>query len=145
MIIANLLGRTKLAIMNQTEADAWEASPPIDEDLILNSDTKSWQYYDGTAGSVVDVGTAVTTWKIDTTAPVGTSYYTNTDTIGHLVLLFALDGQMFRVVNGPATAANQVYHNIYTGVFELYISVTPAIQFNGEWLSIIYNNDTYPV
>lgn len=145
MIIANLLGRTKLAILNQTEANAWVASEPLDEDFILNSDTKTWQYFDGTTGNAIDVGAPVTTWKIDDTAPVGTSYYTATETIGHLVLLFALNGQMFRVVTGPATSPNEVYHNINTGVFELFIAATPAVQFNGEWLSIIYNNDIYSV
>jgi hypothetical protein len=80
---------------------------------------------------------------------VGTSYYTNTDTIGHLVLMFALTTlsgtQLYRVVTGPATSALEVYHDINTGIFELYIGATPAVQFNGEWLSIIYNNDIYPV
>lgn len=149
MIIANLLGATKLAIMNQAEADAWEASPPLDQDMILNRDTKTWQYFDGTTGNAIDVGAPVTTWRVDDTAPIGTSYYTNTDTIGHKVLMFALSTlggtQLYRVVNGPATSGIEVYHDINTGVFELYIGATPAVQFNGEWLSIIYNNDTYSV
>ncbi len=145
MIIANLLGATKLAILDSTEAAAWAASKPLDEDLILNSTTKTWQYYDGTAGDVVDVGAPVSTWKYDTIAPTGTSYFTNTDTIGKTILLFMLDGQAFWVVNAPATRPDQIYHDFFTGVFELYIAVTPAIQFNGEWLHIIYNNEYPPV
>ncbi len=146
MIIANLLGQTKLAVLNQTETDAWAASNPLDEDIIYNSDTKTFWTYDGTAGAAQDLGAPVTTWREDYTAPTGTSYMTIPSTIGHKVLLFMLSGnQAYRVVSGPATDPIEIYHNIFTGVFELYIGATPAVQFNGEWVTVIYNNDVYPV
>ena len=141
MIIANLLGRTKLALLDNTEAAAWEASEPLNDDLIYNVDTKSFMRYDGTAGAVEDIGAPVTTWKIDDTAPASGSYVTYPATINKVVLIFMLNGTPYRVVYYPASSTNEVYHKVETGEFELYIAATPAVQFNSEWLSIIYNND----
>ena len=138
MIIANLLGKSKVAIMNAAEVAAWISSEPLDGDLVLNSDTKTWDF--ASSGNVIDVGAPVTTWRVDDTAPTGTSYYSS-GIINHLILVFMINGVGFRIMNVPATAPNEIYYNSATGVFELQIDVTPAIQFNGEWISIIYNND----
>lgn len=143
MKIGNLLGKSKLALMDDAEVASWEAANPLDQDLVYNTSSKSLLYYDGTAGAAVDVGGPVTTWKIDATAPASGSYVTYPETINKVILLFMLNGVPYRVMTGTASATNQVYHNIDTGTFELYIGATPAVEFNSEWLSIIYNND-YP-
>ncbi len=140
MIIANLIGKSKLRMLDNTEQAQWIIDEPFNDDVIFNTDTKTLVRYDGTEGAAVDIGSPVTTWRHDSTAPTGTSYVTVPETINKTILLFMLDGVPFRIMDIPATVANQVFFDPLTGEFELQIDVTPAVQFNGEWLSIIYNN-----
>lgn len=139
MIIANLLGRTKVALMSSAEVTAWQSASPADSDLVYNLDTRT--FFCSSSGSTYDIGGPVTVHKIDDTAPASGSYVTYAETINKTILLFALNGQMYRVVSGTATATNEVFHNSLTGQFELYIGATPAVQFNSEWLCIIYSDE----
>lgn len=151
MIIANLLGRTKMPLLYDYEVTAWEASDPLDQDIVFNIDTKTFFVYDGTAGQAVDMGGPVTVWKVDSYAPGSGSYMTISETTGKKVLMFGLTdlttgvSRLLMVKNSSAANFTEVYHNVNTGVFELYIGATPASQFNGEWVTVIYNNDLPPV
>jgi hypothetical protein len=146
MIIGNLLGRTKIACLSNSEVSAWEAEIPLDGDIVFNTSKGSFQIYDETAGASV-LYQPVTTWKIDDDAPASGSTVTYSETIDKTILLFALTNtstgvsRLLRVLRTPATNPSEVEHSVNTGLFTLYSSATPATEFNSEWLTIIYNNE----
>ena len=141
MIVGNLIGKSKLLMLTDAEQSGWVYSEPLDQDIIYNTDSKEFVKYDGTAGLPVEIGTPITTWRYDVVAPTGTSYLTVPVVVDHTILIFMVDGVGYRIMDVPATEDNEVYFNSITGVFELRIDVTPAIQFTGQWISIIYNNE----
>lgn len=135
MVIGNISVRGRITFMDNDEVTDWMAgSMPGSVDVVYNTDQRSFFNIDGAIGEPY-------VKKYDGTAPASGSVVTLTETINKTVLLFALNGQMYRVSYYPAADATQVYHKVESGEFWLYIGATPATQFNSEWLSVIYTND----
>lgn len=134
MILAKIIGKAYIPILDSAEVASWAADNPVQDDVVFNSSTGSFLVSDG-VGSYT-VADAPKVFKDDSNPNTGATTYTWLTYKG--ILAFFKNQVLLRVVGATPANATEVQYDSTTGVLTLYTGQT----FNGEWVSIIYDN--YP-
>lgn len=134
MILGKLIGKAYIALLDSSEVTAWAAENPLPDDVVFSTSIGSFLVSDG-AGSYT-VADAAKVFKEDSNPNTGTATYTWLT--GKGILAFFKNQTILRVVSAAPANATEVQYDSTTGDFTLYTGQT----FNGEWVSILYDN--YP-
>jgi hypothetical protein len=132
MILAKIVGKAYIPMLDSSEVAAWAAETPLSDDLVFDTSTGSFLAADG-AGSYTAYDVQKV-FKEDSNPNTGTATYTWSASKG--ILAFFKNQTILRVVGGTPANATEVQYDSTTGDFTLFTGQT----FNGEWVSILYDN-----